>query len=514
MREAAGAHVALLTQDAEPADEHWLERLLEGFSLADDVAIAYGPYRPRGDASPAVRVELERWFQSLSPGGATLLERLDADERRSPPLGELIGRRGFFTDANACLARAAWERVPFREVSYAEDRVLAIDMLRAGYAKAFVPQAAVLHSHALHDASQQLRRSFDEWRGLLEVYGWREPAAARHLLSRLRGAARAGARRAGRRAGLAACAPDGTRSASPAHQLASLCGALLGSRADRLPPRVRRRLSLERRAELRAAAHRGVRRRLRPRWRRSRPGAGAMSEPNPLEGRRQGPFSNLRRRIYLTYTHFGLRTLLFRLLTFPLRFTPLQRAHAPAHARTRPGACAGRASWYRAARPARRRRDPELPRRRARAHARAQHREDRARGDGPRDRRRRLQRRRAPRRAARDRRDRRARRVRAQQRLRGERQPRHRGKRPRARRGRAELRHRGAAGLARVPAVRRLRSRGRRRHRRRAAAVPGRADPVRRDRAQSRSAAVVRPSLPLQAARLGAGRMRRARRSR
>ncbi len=46
---------------------------------------------------------------------------------------------------------------------------------------------------------------------------------------------------------------------------------------------------------------------------------------NPLDGRPQGAFSNLRRRIYLTYTHFGLRTILFRLITFPLRFTPLER---------------------------------------------------------------------------------------------------------------------------------------------------------------------------------------------
>jgi GT2 family glycosyltransferase len=46
---------------------------------------------------------------------------------------------------------------------------------------------------------------------------------------------------------------------------------------------------------------------------------------NPIEGHRHGPFSNLRRRIYLTYRYFGLRTILFRLITFPLRFTPLQR---------------------------------------------------------------------------------------------------------------------------------------------------------------------------------------------
>ena len=70
-----------------------------------------------------------------------------------------------------------------------------------------------------------------------------------------------------------------------------------------------------------------------------------MSEPNPLEGRRQGPFSNLRRRIYLTYTHFGLRTILFRLLTFPLRFTPLQeRMRLRTHARDQEVRRAR--SWY------------------------------------------------------------------------------------------------------------------------------------------------------------------------
>jgi GT2 family glycosyltransferase/glycosyltransferase involved in cell wall biosynthesis len=50
-----------------------------------------------------------------------------------------------------------------------------------------------------------------------------------------------------------------------------------------------------------------------------------MTDPSPIEGRPQGPLSNLRRRVYLTYTHFGLRTILFRLITFPLRFTPLER---------------------------------------------------------------------------------------------------------------------------------------------------------------------------------------------
>jgi len=44
-----------------------------------------------------------------------------------------------------------------------------------------------------------------------------------------------------------------------------------------------------------------------------------------LDGEFRGPLAGLRRRIYLTYHYLGWRTLLFRLLTFPLRFTPLRR---------------------------------------------------------------------------------------------------------------------------------------------------------------------------------------------
>ncbi len=245
MDTARGTHVALLTQDSEPADEHWLERLLEAMHAAADVALAYGPYRPRPDAPVPVRLELERWFSSLSPEGSVQIERLTEHERSLPAI-DFVGRRGFFSDANACVARAAWERVPFREVPYAEDRVLAIDMLRAGYAKAFVPAAPTIHSHSYTHA-EQLRRSFDEWRGLSEVYGWREPVSPAHLLSQLRGElghARAeliaeGVGSRERRRALAAVA---------SHHVASRTGALLGSRAEKLPARARRKLSLEGRA--------------------------------------------------------------------------------------------------------------------------------------------------------------------------------------------------------------------------------------------------------------------------
>lgn len=71
-----------------------------------------------------------------------------------------------------------------------------------------------------------------------------------------------------------------------------------------------------------------------------------MSNHDPLQGHPQGPFADLRRRIHLTYTHFGLRTILWRLLTFPLRFTPLdRRLRLRTHARDQERRRA--AAWYR-----------------------------------------------------------------------------------------------------------------------------------------------------------------------
>jgi GT2 family glycosyltransferase len=71
-----------------------------------------------------------------------------------------------------------------------------------------------------------------------------------------------------------------------------------------------------------------------------------VTSDNPTDGRPQGAFSNLRRRVYLTYTHFGLRTILFRLLTFPLRFTPLER-HLRLRTHARDQELRRAVAWYR-----------------------------------------------------------------------------------------------------------------------------------------------------------------------
>jgi glycosyltransferase involved in cell wall biosynthesis len=238
MERAAGTNVAFLTQDAVPADGRWLARLLAGFELADDVGLVYGPYRARPGAPVAIARELDAWFASLAPDG---VPRLD---RTITPRGP--GATTFFTTANGAIARAAWERAPFPDVPYAEDQAVALGMLRAGFAKVFAPDAFVEHSHDYAPLAQ-FRRSFDEWRGLHEVHGWIEPIAPARTLLTLQSQVRADLRALrGRGVPRGVLARGLVRSIR--HWTVRAVGAAAGSRADRLPPRMRRWCSLERRA--------------------------------------------------------------------------------------------------------------------------------------------------------------------------------------------------------------------------------------------------------------------------
>jgi glycosyltransferase involved in cell wall biosynthesis len=241
MEQAEGDHVAFLTQDSIPADERWLARLLGGFELAEAVALVFGPYLPRPDASPMVARELTVWFESLAPDRTPQTDRLGEHERHVPARA-LLGRRGYFTDANGCVSKAAWRSVQFREVSYAEDHALAIDMLRAGFAKAYVPDAAVIHSHD-YSGWEWLRRSFDEARAIHELYGFDDAGQLRRAALNVWGLVGADLRWARAAEHRSARVPVVARSVA-FHTLRA-AGTVLGVRARRLPDAVVRRLSLE-----------------------------------------------------------------------------------------------------------------------------------------------------------------------------------------------------------------------------------------------------------------------------
>lgn len=235
MREASGEVVVFLTQDAVPADRSWLRAMVAAFDLAPDVALACGPYRPVPGASVATARELTRMFDALAADGPTVYRQADVPVPLRPSPAT------FHTDANGALLRRAWEDTPFRDVAYAEDQLLAVDLLRAGHARAFVPTASVEHSHD-YPFGERFTRLFDEFRALHEIYGLRTAAAPRAVLGGVR--RETAADRAWARAGgTSGAALDRATLASFVHHTERAAASVVGTRADRLPPRVRRRCS-------------------------------------------------------------------------------------------------------------------------------------------------------------------------------------------------------------------------------------------------------------------------------
>lgn len=243
VEEARGDVVALLTDDSVPAGRDWLDALVESFTLADDVALVFGPQIGRPEHPHFVRRELADHFARWGDGRRPVFERLPADHPPGEPAPESLT---FFSDANGALAKWAWCEHPYDEVPYAEDRRIAIAMIEAGLTKVFHPRMAVVHSHHF-GVIGSFKRTFDDYRGLLETAGYRSPTGLRSGTRAVIGLTRSD------RAMLRAEGFSGLRMTlatlvSLRHHSLRILAEWLAARADRLPDQLTRRISAEGRA--------------------------------------------------------------------------------------------------------------------------------------------------------------------------------------------------------------------------------------------------------------------------
>jgi O-antigen biosynthesis protein len=226
----SGELICFLTQDATPCPG-WLEAYREAFTLGDGAPIgaAYGPHLPRADTSPMIARELEEFFNGFSPSGQPVVHGM-----RDP---------SFLSNVNACYSRACWEEIRFREVAYSEDQAFGADLLAAGWAKVYAPEAAVLHAHD-YGALEFMRRYFDEYRGLRETTGHVEPfgvlASGRHTVKEVAADRRWMAQR-----GVSGAEQARWSARAVAHHGGRRLFSALGSRAEVVPAPLRKRLSLE-----------------------------------------------------------------------------------------------------------------------------------------------------------------------------------------------------------------------------------------------------------------------------
>ncbi|MGC1176995.1 MAG: glycosyltransferase family 2 protein [Candidatus Saccharimonadales bacterium] len=172
---AKGDFVLFLTQDAVPSYEKWLDYMIEPFSIGDTVSCVFGKQIPRPDCFATLKREVATVFKSLGSDGSIVLHR-------QTKLTDRLGiTNTFFSDANSAVRKSTMRKIPFRDLNYAEDQALGIDMLAAGYIKAYAPLGSVNHSHN-YPLRQYFKRKFDESVGLRNSTGQTPMAGRKELV--------------------------------------------------------------------------------------------------------------------------------------------------------------------------------------------------------------------------------------------------------------------------------------------------------------------------------------------
>ncbi len=149
VKRSAAPVFVMMTQDAMPADEFLLERLIA--PLADEgVAVSYARQLPREEAGP-----VERFTREFNYPEESLVKSKEDIPR--------LGIKAFFC-SNVCAAyrRDIYDRqggFP-RHAIFNEDMIYAAGCIKAGYKIAYTADAMVIHSHQ-YTNKEQFRRNFD-----------------------------------------------------------------------------------------------------------------------------------------------------------------------------------------------------------------------------------------------------------------------------------------------------------------------------------------------------------------
>ncbi len=138
----------MMTQDAIPADEYMLEKLVDG--LQGEIAVAYARQLPTKDCN-----FIERYTRSFNYPEKSFV-KTEEDLSR-------LGIKTYFC-SNVCAAyrRDVYEQLGgfVRRTIFNEDMIFAAGTIKAGYGIAYVADARVIHSHN-YTHMQQLHRNFD-----------------------------------------------------------------------------------------------------------------------------------------------------------------------------------------------------------------------------------------------------------------------------------------------------------------------------------------------------------------
>src|SRR3990172_12736246 len=140
---AGGDYVSFLSQDAIPADENWLEGLVENFE-DEMVAGVYSRQLVKSDCDPIARKYLEKWVTAGKNKKISYITSRAEYDALSPWSKRLFLN---FDNVSSCVRKSLMEEFPFSKINFGEDLEWSKRVIEGGYKIVYEPRSQVYHSH-------------------------------------------------------------------------------------------------------------------------------------------------------------------------------------------------------------------------------------------------------------------------------------------------------------------------------------------------------------------------------
>lgn len=164
-----GEYIVFLTQDALPADEGWIENLINAMKMDDEVVGGFGRHLPYPDCNVLDDRDIKLHFKGF---GTTNTVSWIEDKKRYEEDEAYRHFLAFFSDNNSCLKRSVWEKYPYPDVNFSEDQIWMKKMIEMGYKRVYAPDAVVYHSHN-YPLKTYFKRYYDEYKGVYQIHQYR-----------------------------------------------------------------------------------------------------------------------------------------------------------------------------------------------------------------------------------------------------------------------------------------------------------------------------------------------------
>jgi len=141
---AQGEYLILMTADAIPYNDSWMEKLIGNLARDERVAGAYSRQMPHRDSFPLTQIRVNRFFTSSIERRESQITDIDIYNKLFPQNKHQFCN---FDNVSSCIRKSIWKEFPFSKTDFAEDLEWSKSVLEAGYKIVYEPDSIVYHSH-------------------------------------------------------------------------------------------------------------------------------------------------------------------------------------------------------------------------------------------------------------------------------------------------------------------------------------------------------------------------------